>query len=447
MTEIKPGQSELDVLTVRIPDAGIEITDIESIKVSSNVLVPTDTFSFTVDIDDPTTTNLLTPGTRVEIAVNDRLCLTGYIDKKTINTGGRGTVCTIDGRDIMGGVVDSSVNPKLRFGETMTAADVFASVLNPFGIGTLYNDGSLNVNIQTGATQKPKLSTQQVTVQIPKQTLASDGTIATAYNSEPVKLVNGKNPSLKTVQLSALKPHEPEGAYSYMDRVAKRLGLRIYAAADGSGIIVDAPDFSQPPTHHLVHSLTDTNANNVIDGSCSFDLAGQPGCIVARAFGGLDASLDRKQNVVIVINELAGCDQNGQPLQAIKDILAQYKSARVVALRPQLKSFRSGYANALVARPLFLKDDESRNIDQLEGFARREMAQHQNKALHLKYTVEGLSQDSKPFAPNTMVSVKDDVFGIDTNMYVLEREFHKAREGGTITNLTLCLPYTIALQS
>jgi hypothetical protein len=175
------------------------------------------------------------------------------------------------------------------------------------------------------------------------------------------------------------------------------------------------------------------------------DFAGQPGCIIATQNSVSAIDGDRTTNYVIAINELVGTDSSGQPLQAIKDILAQYPTARVLKLRPQLQSFRKGYANALVARPLFLKDPESRNMDQLEGFVRREMAAHQNKAVHVKYTVEGWSQNNNPFAIDTMVAVKDEVLGFDGNMYVLERHLTKSRPGKTQAHLTLCLPYSVAL--
>jgi prophage tail gpP-like protein len=447
VTALKDGDSEFDTITVRLPDAGIEITDIESIEMHSAVLTPTDTYRFTVDFADPATVQLLNPGARIEIAVNDRMQLTGFVYKKTITVGsGGGTKVSIEGRDIMGDVVDANVNPRLIIGETMTVADVFASVLKPLNIGTIYNDGALNVNLQTGVTQKPKLTTQNVTVQIPVESVKPDGTVNTDYSQEPVKLVNGHPPSLKTLQLSAVKPHQGEGDYQYLDRTAKRFGLRIHAAADGSGIIVSAPDFTTAPTHTFVHSLTTPDQNNVLEGSVTLDFGGQPGCIVASMQGAMDATQDRTWIYVIMINELVGTDANGQPLQAIKDILAQYPSARVLKLRPQLQSFRKTFADSLVPRPLFVKDSESRNIDQLEGYVRREMAQHQNKALHLRYTVSGLAQNGNPYATNTMVTVKDEVFGIDTNLYVFEREFHKARGQRTMTHLTLCLPYTVALQ-
>jgi prophage tail gpP-like protein len=159
--------------------------------------------------------------------------------------------------------------------------------------------------------------------------------------------------------------------------------------------------------------------------------------------GGQDAQLTSSTLRVIGINELSGTDASGANLPVVADILARYKDAKVLPIRSELNVFRKSYADALVARPMFLKDDESRNIDQLSGFVRREMAKRQHKALHVKYEMMGLSIDNAPWAPNTMVTVADDVLDITGPLYVLEREFMKARTGGTKTNLTLCLPHSL----
>lgn len=447
MTFLADGQSEFDVIKLMVVDSSIEITDVESFWLHSSVLTPTDAFKITVDIDDATTAQLLNPGVKVQIAVNDRLALTGYIDKKTIQSSRKGTQVTIEGRDILGPVIDSNINPYLRFVETQTAADLFATVLAPFGINTLYNDGSFNINLLTGIGQKPKQSTQAATIQVAGETIdQGSGKISTAYTSTPVNLVNGAPPGLKTLQLQSIQPQHGAGAFAEMDKIAKRYGIRIHAAADGSGIIFDAPNFSASPTHSFIHRISDGGvSNNLKSAECTFELDGQPSVIIATCAGALDSSVDQTRNYVIAVNELVGTNADGTISQPIKDIIAQYPGATVLSLRPQLTGFRKGFADTLLPRPLFLKDSTSRDINQLSGFARREMANKQHKALHLKVSIEGLSQDNAPFCSDTMVSFEDEVLGISQNLYVLEREFTKSRSGGSSTNLTLCYPYTLGL--
>lgn len=443
---LQDGQSDLDVMTVALPDAGIELTSCEEISLTSSVLVPCDAFSVTVLQDDPQTALLLRPGVKIQISVNDRLQFTGFVDKRSTRAArGAGTTVTVTGRDILSPLIDSNVDPKLKFTETMTLADVIAAILNSYGITTIYNDGSLNVNIQTGVVQKPTLAATTTSVQIQTQTVDASGKVDSSYVTKSATFHQSpKKTNLKSLNMAQLKPHDGEGVHELIDRILKRFGLRMWAAADGSGVIIDAPDFTLLANpQKITHSRTDESANNVRSGDATFDVGGQPSCIVARGTGSVSADLTSSTIRVIAINELAGTDENGNPLPYVKDILAAYKDAKVLAVRPELKVSRRSFSDSLTARPMFLKDDESRNLDQLSSFARREMAKRQHKALQVKYELIGLTVGGAPWAPNTMVTVADEVLDINGPLYMLEREFTKARHGGTSTKATCVLPHSL----
>src|SRR5688572_2528093 len=111
-------------------------------RLQASMLTPCDAFTCDVLVDAEEAAVLL-PGMKVQFAINGRPQLTGYIDKRSVRSSRGGTEVTISGRDILGPVVDATMDPKVKFIDTMTLADLVASVLVGFGITTIYNDGSL----------------------------------------------------------------------------------------------------------------------------------------------------------------------------------------------------------------------------------------------------------------------------------------------------------------
>jgi len=438
--------SELDTCVLRMTGTNYEIKVWDHLTLHSSFMVPCDELSFTISDEDQTlATELLVPGAPLQLTVNGKPQFTGYLDKKRTSVSRNGgTVITCSARDILGPVINSNVAPKIRFSGNETLLDFVVAVLVPLGIKTIYNDGSLNVNLQTGAAQKPKLSSASVSAQLPKASLASDGSITNEFETvTATSKSNSAKTDLKTLKIKQLKPHDGEGAYQFVDRILKRLGYRMWAAADGSGVIIDKPDFTSKPTHTLIHSRT-SETTNIESAELHQDWESQPSCFVATGVGGTEANLDRRSLAVVCINELVGTDANGEPLQEIKNIIATYPGAVVLPLRKQLIPDRKGFAESLIARPMFGKDKDAHTADQLAAFARREMSARQHKAFQLKVTITGLSLDGVPFAPNTNVIVKDDVLGISKTLWVMEREFEKTREG-TRTSITLVLPFTVDL--
>lgn len=439
------GSSELDTVVLRLPQNGFEVKNWDRYSITAKYLVPCAQFDFSLSGEDLVTAEqLLVPGAPVEISINDRIVMTGAIDKKEISSSRRsGTAIRIIGRDILGPVVSSNVDPKFVFSDSLSVLDVCAAVLNPFGITTVYNDDALNINVMTGATQKPSVTAQTANSKLAKISLNPDGSIATTFSTITVK-ESGGNTSLASAKLQQLKPHFGEGAYEYMARVISRFGMHPSAAADGSGVVVDEPNFLSSPLQTIKHSQKDKDSN-VLESHVSFDLDSQSACIFAQ---GVQSPLfsDPKQVLqVIMVNEIVGTDTNGNILPIVQDIISRYKSAKVLPLRSELVPARKSMNDQIIARPMFLKDDEARTIDQLELFVRRRMAEHQHKALEAKYTMEGHTQKGIPWTPNTMVKVQDAVSGIDSNLWVMERTFEKSRLGGTVTHLNLVRPFTIEL--
>jgi prophage tail gpP-like protein len=442
---LQDGQSELDSVTIRFPGTGTTLHRFEHYRITSRFLTPCDQFEFTIGDDDVVVADeLCVPGASVEIAVNDRMVLTGAIDKKSIQTSRHGgTAIHVVGRDILGPVVSSNIDPKFQFAESLTVLDVAAAVLAQFGITTVYNDGALDVSVKTGATKKPSVTSQSVSVQLPTLTVDDTGALETSFATVPIKHVVGKNPSLKTIQLQQLKPRFGEGAYEYLSRVCRRFGFHVWAAADGTGVVIAGPDFDTKPLYEIRH--TRGADSNVLDSRVEFDLDSQPSCIVAQSVHAPQHDEAKTTARVIMVNELVGTDSEGNVLPEVQNIIARYKGSKVLGMRTQLQPLRRRFNDTLVSRPMFVKDEESRSLAQLEAFVRRTMAEHQHRALMAQYTVDGHTQNGVPWSINATSEMRDEVSGLLTPLWIMERTFEKSRNAGTVTHVSLVRPHTLAL--
>lgn len=448
MATLPNGTSEIDTVVLRLPDYQKEIVNWSQYQFSQKFLVPTSGWSFSFSDEDTTLTNeLLVPNAYVELVINNNVQCAGYIEEKTIETSPGGTTVTVQGRDILGPVVTGTVDPIFKFTPGITVPELVLSVLKPFGITTIYNADAYNLYVISGY-EKGGAQGQPVTVKarVQQSTPNADGTVTLSYTTaDSTMVLNPLRPDLRQLQADQIKPHSGEGAYAYLERLLRRLGLTLWAMADGSGVVIDKADFTSPPQQSIVHKRTDGSQNNVLHGRVTTNISSQPSCIVATGFGsGRDT--EKAKMRVIMVNELVGLDDSGNPLPEIQNLKARYKSAKVLPIRKELVPFKRPLGDRKIVKVLNCKDDESKTIAQLEAFVRREMANHQQGALQVSYELVGYSSDGKhPWAVNTLVSVQDEVLGITENLWVLEKTFTKSSGGGTKTALQLIRPFTLQI--
>lgn len=455
------GQSEIDTVVLRLPDIGVEVKNWSRYTYSEAFLTPTAGWSFTVSDEDPSITGSLVEGARVELVIGANVQCSGYIEKKRIDTDtGDGTVITVQGRDILGPVVDATMDPAFKFAAGVTVGDFLAAVLAPFGIKTIYNADQFNIYLVSGFA-KGSGPGQPYTVKQAQQhtVVGSDGTLT--LNKEAVDAtvyVSPLRPDLKALKVTDTKPRAGESVWQYVGRLLHRLGLTMWAAGDGSGVVIDRPDFATPPELSITHKLVDTSKNNVKRGSLTTDFSTQPSAIIATGRGGGAGNATTGMRI-LMLNELVGLDDAGgplpkftddkgnqhRPLQAIADIADRYPSAKVLPIRSALTPFTRPVGDPRIARPWFLKDDEAANLAQLEAFVRRKMAEVQNKALQVEYDLVGHTSQGHPWTINTLVAVDDDKLGVHENLWIMERLFSKTKNGGTLASLKLIRPFTLQI--
>lgn len=412
-----------DVCELAIPSLGVTLDNWTSYTYSQQFLNPVDAWEFTVG-DNRIPVGLgskLLPGLLVVLKVNGITQGEGRIDdvEYSMDRGG-GTTLHISGRGPLADALDSNIDPRRKFNEKDNLETLISNVLGDFGFWNFDIDQEALQSIQRG-------------------------------NLYGVKLTKGgkkKGPKpLKSFVLHQCKPYDHEGAYAFCERVAKRYGLHVWAGPDAKSIIVGKPNFSQGPSHHLIRRRGEAGKdNNILSGTFRRSRADQPSCIVAtgRGAGGAQAKATSK---VIAINELVARGADGELVPAVKKLLAANKGARVLGPDDyDAQVFPPLLLNPYpTARPMYLVDEESSDQAQVINFAKRALAERQQKAVSAHYAIAGHTINQVPFTVDSIVSVDDEAANFHGEMYVTGRTLTRSRDAGSVTLLDLILPGTLAI--
>lgn len=447
---LSDGQSEVDSVTMSVRGLDLEIKTWQSYSIRQEFLTSASAFDFTFSTDEPSLYNeIFVDGTEVQISVNDLPQMTGVIEKVTTSSDrSAGTVFKVSGRDFLGPVVSASIDPKIRISSNQTVLDFLSGVLTPYGIDKIYVNDEYNYSIVTGYRKgKGKTQTQTSIVKEAQSRKPTDSkTAAVVYTTKKVtQVISADRPDLKKLQLDQLKPKIGDGAMQVIERLLSRLGLQMFAAADGSGVIVDKPDFETAPIHCLVRRFDGDTMNNIEDGYRSIDGETQP-CYVLAVGQSSGSDMAKIRLKCIAVNEFVACRPDGSFLPHVQSAIAQYPGISVLPIRSRLLPRNDRIAKQRKPVPIFLKDDESKTIAQLQAFTRRKLSELQRKYFTVVYTVKGHTYaDRFPYAVNTNIEVEDDYLGIHETLWTIGRTFTKSREAGTKTDLSLIRPYTLEL--
>lgn len=416
MAIIANGASEIDTVIFRFADNGVEIKNWIDYSYNQDFLKPTSEWSFTIDDSDGNLVDTLVGGVGVDLYLNDKIQCAGIIEKVTTSINpGSGTILHVQGRDIMAKVVEGAVNPKLQFPTNTTLQSIIKTVLTPLGISLIDNSDHTNLNVLTGKTYAPDEDQ--------------------GFNKKALK---------------ELKANYGEGSYAFIDKLLKRQGFMMWARADGKGVVISQPNWTNNSGLVIKHTQNPKNTtNNVLFGDKIVDITGQPTMIYCKGFtNGDDAAVVSSD--LVMVNELVGLDYDGVPLPEVAAIIAQYQDqgVKILNLRNVLIPLRQSlYQKPIVYGAIFIKDKEAQDQAQLENFVKRAMANIQVKMFNLHYRVVGHTQNGVPWAVNTLVNVKDEVLDINESYWVLERTFSKSDAGGTYTDLKLIKPYTLDIST
>lgn len=413
-----------DEISLVLTEGGVEYTieNFGAYHFRTHLMQPTSSFSLTMTDDrisqNPALTSALVPGSRVSLICNQNTLATGRVDSvhHTYSREG-GQQITIDGRDLMGQCVDACLNPrKFKFNPGQSLFDIATAVFADYGIGTFEVDNDANRNLITGQTRGTKYTR--------------------AKKASKVK-------PLKSYQINEqVKPHDHEGAYQFINRLAKRFGVHFWLSADGKNVIFAKPDFDQAATYKIIHKTDGSGHNNVLQGDVIKNATEQPHYIVATGFGA-GGTHPYGSLRCIAQNEILCYDKTGKSQIDLAAVKSDHPKANVLDVRPFSTFPPDAYLPFDVSRPVYMHDDESRSMEQLMNFVRRELALRQRQALVAIYEFDGHTNNGSPWGIDSIAAVDDDTGNVHGNLYVLAVEYMKSRGGGTKTRVELILPHTL----
>lgn len=391
---------ENDVVVLEIVDTNTRINKWEEYSFSSNFLIPTDAFSFTISADALNQSDLraIVPGAEVKLTVNGAIQGNARIDKVTYTADREnGSQVHIEGRDKLAYLIDSGIDPIVKFNPQMTLLELLAEVFGPFGFtqSSFEVDDSANRGVQSRNVRGTKTS----------------------------KGAKTAGRALQSYILRQLRPYPNEHAFEFAARVCQRFGLWLWLSADGKKVFANKPNYDQETIYSLIR-LYSGEGNN-FNGSVALDVSEQPSIILADGFsGGVDYGRSRLR--AHIENPLLDVDNSAALNKYAK---SGSKKAEIPLVVHKLKMPH--------ARPLFLHDDDAKTPEQLEAFVLREMSLRLRKSLEVRATVEGHQQNGNIWTVNTVCSFSDDISRVREPLWILERTFSKSRRDGTTTNLVL----------
>lgn len=421
-----PNDEEVSLSVLKADGTQQTIKHFREYSFTSNLLTPSDAFTFT--IGDPTSEiqDLLVPGTKVQLAINDIPQCAGYIDATEITTSRNGRELVLEGRDVLSQAVDAVADSTVSVKEGQTLAQVLVDLFGPFGWSKPEHF------VISNEANRSLQSAQPAALVRPGSTRSPRGAARNAKRPSPKKLAE--------LQMKQNRPFPREGVFDFACRIAHRFGLWIWPSADGKKLIVGRPDFDQAPAFALQTSF-DGGTAGILESRVRRDIADQPTVIVADAATGGGEHAKGRAKVIIVNEAVKG---PGDPLESLRGYLA---AGAVLDLDSPTFSDPMPVPRQ---RPLFLHDGNSNTMANLTAFARRELALLQRKSLSVSYTLMGHGFTTPggfhPWTVDTTVSVEDESSALFETLYVLGRTFTKSRSAGTKTRLELIRLHTLSFE-
>lgn len=458
---------------------GMQIVNWEEYNYNSDFLTPCD--AFTMKVGDksitPAMRALLLGGQEVQLfmQVVDPMgntlytnpIFTGFVDQITIDTSRDGTFFILRGRNILGPLCDSGIDPwssTYKFVDGQTLGDVMGTVFSAFGITDFYLTDAKNRQITTGVNKvyatltTSTIQVAHVDVNVAENTITvSDTQTDTQTITQWIDPTNHYDLAEKTI--AKLQPLHDQTFMQFVEENLARFSLTCWAMADGSGVVIGAPDYTQEPLYNIINRL-DGVGNNVKKGSIDIDPFSMPSAIIAKGYSG-GGDFENTRIRTCKVNEFIGYAIGGgvgaltvnnasspEPLTSVMADINKFNGLEVLTPNETLiNNYNQFFAPPKKSKTHYWQDRKSRTLDQLRSAVMRKMSDFQRAGLRLHYIVEDHVQNGIVWKINTIANVYDENLGIiNQPWWIMSVHFSKARNGtGTITDLVLIPVGTLVL--
>jgi hypothetical protein len=397
---------------IELEDTGQKAKALEY-QIDSDYLTEADSWSCTLyNDDDPAQLRRdWLPLSRVKLTIDGITQLVGRIDD-TESAGDGGTALRLMGRDYLSESVDGGADPNVKFTKGMDLGDAVLEVLKPYGIVTLLGNFNLTRDLVTGRD-----------------------VFSGAQDKE-----------FKEAKLSNFKIQNGMGAFEAANRVAARHGFTIQPTHKRDTVAIVRPQYGSNPVINIdfpdtrnaligpprvkrgyrnIPTVIIASAPGVTDGLPESPVSGQPG--EYQPFG------------VSSPNVLGKIDD-------VKRVIGGPDAPRLLMSRFNPRGEGIAGNNGLLYRPFFYEDKDSRNVEQVEGGLRRELAERMKNVLTYDCSMQGhRDRDSGAlYYFDCMAAVFDSINDIRTNMWCMARSVYN-RGDGPKTDLRLVLPGALEL--
>lgn len=369
---------------VRLTIDGAEVKIAESYDVRTSFLAGPGEFSVRLGSGD-TAADIMgfaRPNKKFQLSIGEVPSMTGVIDGFEAEGSTGGTEVTVFGRDVLATLHDGFVDAETTYIDA-TYTQLIGKVLNRVTATNgrfLYVDNSTARKLQTGAT-----------VATNEQPIADDIIVDNGTRGSTTRTIHARL---------------GEKWLEFVRRHIDRAGLFLTASPDGN-FVLSRPNTAQPPMARVVRTRAGTpgdDRSNVIKARWRVDTT--------------------HRFTEVAIYTRAGGRKYGRTKSR-----GHYGDLGM-----------QGYG---FDRPLVLRDKTCTSDKQAQFLAQRHIADANRKGIRLEYTVKGHSAISLVdgarvvWAPDTMVDVQDDEFGLSSTFWVESVTFHRPP---TTTTIVLMRP-------
>lgn len=401
MPELTNIQLQFELQQSRITD------NIKSYSIDSAFMAPTDGWQISYYETDLAKTRKLHLQP-VRIFINGRLQMVGRVDITEV--GGDGHAVTLEGRDYLSDLTECNIDPSIKLKKEMTLEQAILLACSPAGITKILGDRVKYRNIQTGINVQTKAADQGFLDQKVEE-----------YKAEP-----------------------GEGMFEFCNRILARHGATMQPTDSRDTVALVAPDYSQAPVATIIRQANnpDGAANNIISAVARRDFSSFPTHVMCN---GRTSGVGQIKKATFVSS-----DENGErtvtegplatkvtQLSGVIETMAAASTPNLVIIG-RLKPGESKPSKTSLYRLLYLRDEQSRNQEQLNRVMYRAAAERIKDSLQYTVTLKGHTDPATgaTYAPDTVIEVQDEVCDIFERLWVEKRTFIYDDKGGPRTQLT-----------
>lgn len=377
---------------VRVVVDGTEFSNWQRYAIESDLLQPSDAFSFTAPnlkgSDGKYLATVIKKGARVTITLDGVPQMVGYVDEQKVTRNkDDGEVVEFTGRDDFQFLVDCSATP-----ESLKAMDLkkIAERLGGTWIKTWQVEANSNRAKLMGAKRRAAFLKSHAT-EVDK--LGGASKALTEVLEGKVAAAAANLAKIKAAVFPRVKVEPGETPFDVIQRLAHRAGMLVWCAANGDGIIA-RPSYGDAAFYKLLAYARDDarrQANNVIT--------------IERT------SSWRDQYSTITVLGSSG------NTKAISAASARHKQSATEA------SIKAGL------RPLIIQNGDVRNLKDAKDQAQREVDRRAFEADLINVKVRGHYNQGWPWQIDFLCDVQWPSAGVEAVYYVTKRRFYGSKDG------------------